>query len=256
VGGGAIRASPCARGTELVALKVDLILANNGTPAARAALTATHEIPIVAPAIGDPAATGLVQSFGHPAGNLTGNTNMATELYPKRLALLKEAAPEIQRVALLMNGDNPFSAEAVRLSEVGARSLGIQPETFDVRDSADFEKAFADMSRARAQAVVVGADILLQAGVKQLGGLALRYSLPLVAGYHAPCVLLAYNVDNVDLYHRAAAYVDKVLRGAKPGDLPIEQPTHFTIVIDLATARALGLTIPRPLLVRADEVIQ
>lgn len=250
-----------ALAAELVALKVDLIMANNGTPSALAAMAATREIPVVAPAVGDPVASKLAQSLAHPGGNLTGSTNMATDLYAKRLALVKEAMPRLSHAALLLNGENPFSPEAQRLSQAAGQSLGMQIDTFDVRNPKDFEDAFDKLSRVGAQAVVASTDILFQTGAaqQQLGELALRHRLPLMAGfaeYRALGVLLAYSADNEDLYRRSAVYVDKILRGAKPGDLPIEQPARFKLVIDLRTANALGLTIPQSLLSRADEVIQ
>jgi putative ABC transport system substrate-binding protein len=241
---------------QLVALKVDLILASGGTPAAEAALKTTQRIPIVVGAISDPLATKIVPSLAHPGGNVTGITNMASELYPKRLALLKEGLPGVKHVALLLNGANPFSPEALRLSQATARSLGIELEAFDVRDPKDLEGTFARISNAGVQAVLVGTDITLLGSVKQLGGLALKHKLPLIAGNHDVGVLVAYSVDNDESYRRAATYVDKILKGAKAGDLPVEQPTKFSLIIDLGTARALGLTFPQSLLVRADEVIQ
>jgi len=245
-----------ALASELVSLKVELIMAQNGTPSALAAMGATKDVPIVAPSMSDPVANRLVASLAHPGGNVTGSTIMASELYPKRIALLKQVLPEVTRVALLMNNGNPFSAEAERLSQAAGRSLKLDIEVFDVRYPEDFEKAFEKMANARAQAVVVGTDILFQARVSQLGVLALKYRLPLVAGYHAPGVLIAYNVDNVELYRRAASYVDKILKGAKAADLPIEQPTNIKLFVDLKTAKALGVTIPQPVMLRADEVIQ
>lgn len=245
-----------ALAAELVGLKVDLILAGGGTPAVVAAMKATQRIPIVVGAISDPVATKVAQSLAHPGGNVTGITNMASELYPKRLALLKEVLPGVKHVAILVNGANPFSPEALRLSQVAARSLGIQLEAFDVRDPKDFEKTFEKMAHAGVQAVLVGTDILLLGSVKQLGGLSLKHQLPLLAGNHDVGVLVAYNVDNDESYRRAATYVDKILKGAKPGDLPFEQPTKFSLIIDLRTAKALGLSIPQSLLVRADEIIR
>jgi putative ABC transport system substrate-binding protein len=181
---------------------------------------------------------------------------LSSELYAKRLALLKEALPEVKRAALLMNNANPYSAEARRVSLDTGRSLGIELQIFDARDTQDFEKAFDEMSRTRVQAVLVSSDILFQANVDQLGKLALSHQLPIMAGYHAPGVLLAYNVNNVELYRQAANYVDKILKGAKAGELPIEQPSHFTLFVDLKTAKTLGVGIPQSLLLRADEVIQ
>ena len=245
-----------ALAAELVALKVDLILTGGGTPAAVAAMKATQRIPIVAGAISDPIATKVARSLAHPGGNITGITNMASELYPKRVTLLHEGLPGVKHVALLINGANPFSPEALRLSQIAARSLDIKLEAFDVREPKDFEKAFEKMSHAGVQAVLVGTDISLLGSVKQLGGLALAHHLPLIAGNHDVGVLVAYSVDNDESYRRAATYVDKILKGAKPGDLPFEQPTKFSLIIDLRAARALGLTMPQTLLVRADEVIQ
>jgi len=245
-----------ALASELVARQVELILALNGTPAAMAAMKATREIPIVAPAVGDPVASKLAKSLAYPGGNVTGTTNLSSELYSKRLALLKEALPGVKRAALLMNNANPYSAEARRVSLDTGRSLGIELQVFDAGDTHDFAKAFEEMSRTRMEAVLVSSDILFQANVDQLGKLALSHQLPIMAGYHAPGVLLAYNVNNVELYRQAAIYVDKILKGAKAGELPIEQPNHFTLFVDLKTAKTLGITIPQSLLLRADEVIQ
>jgi putative ABC transport system substrate-binding protein len=245
-----------AMASELVARKVEVILALNGTPAAVAAMNATRDIPIVAPAVADPVASKLARSLAVPGGNVTGTTNLASELYAKRLALLRDALPLITRVALLMNNANPFTAEATRLSLATSRSLGISLDVFDARDLADFERVFEEMSRARMEAAVVGSDVLFQANAAQLGALALGHRLPMMAGYHAPGVLMAYNVDNVELYRGASTYVDKILKGAKAGDLPFEQPSHFTLYIDLRTASALGIKMPQSLLLRADKVIQ
>jgi putative ABC transport system substrate-binding protein len=187
---------------------------------------------------------------------VTGTTNLASELYAKRLALLRETLPRMTRAALLINNANPFAVEATRLSLATSRSLGIALEVFDARDLGDFERAFDEMSRVRIEAILVGSDILFQANVAQLGMLALAHRLPMMAGYHAPGVLMAYNVDNVELYRGAATYVDKILKGAKAGDLPFAQPSHFTLFIDLRTASALGIRVPQSLVLRADKVIQ
>jgi len=241
---------------ELVTRNVDVILALNGTPAAVAAMKATHDIPIVAPAVADPVATKLAKSLAVPGGNVTGTTNIASELYAKRLALLREALPQITRAALLINNANPFAADATRLSVDTGRSLGIALEVFDARDLGDFETSFDQMTRARVEAVLVGSDILFQANVAQLGVLTLAHRLPMMAGYHAPGVLMAYNVDNLEQYRAAATYVDKILKGAKAGDLPFAQPSHFTLFVDLRTASALGIRVPQSLVLRADRVIE
>jgi putative ABC transport system substrate-binding protein len=246
--------------TELLGLRVDLILAVGGTPAVEAAMKATRAIPIVFTTVGDPVAQKLVQSVAHPGGNATGLANMATELYSKRLELLREAEPGIKHVALLMNSANSYAAVALLTSHTTSRSLGIQLQAFDARTPEEFDQAFVSMSESGVQGVVVAQDDTLQGNMKQLGGLALKHHLPLVAAGAENGteigVLVAYD-RNVDAnYHRAAAYVDKILKGADPGDLPIEQPTKFFLIVNLKTAKALGITIPQSLLLRADEVIE
>jgi putative ABC transport system substrate-binding protein len=148
------------------------------------------------------------------------------------------------------------SHEAVSVSQAAGKSLGVQVDEFDVRDPRDFEKTFENISRTGVQAVMLGTDILFLSNAKELGGLALKYRLPLIAGSHDAGVLVAYNVDFEESYRRAAIYVDKILRGANPGDLPIEQPGQFTLIVDLRTAKALGLTVPQDLVLRANEVIR
>jgi putative ABC transport system substrate-binding protein len=241
---------------ELVALKVDLILASGGTPAVEAAVRATRKIPIVFPTLADPVAEKFVQSMAHPGGNVTGITNMSTELHPKRVALLKDAMPEIRRVALLFNSANSNTAEAVRSSKAASEFLGIQLQVFDVRAPEEFERAFDSMSGSAVQGVVVGEDGVLLGNLKKVGELALKHRLPLVAAAPDMGVLVAYGRDAEANYRRAATYVDKILKGANPGDLPIEQPTKLNLVINLKTANALGLTVPQSLLLRADEVIR
>jgi putative ABC transport system substrate-binding protein len=240
----------------LVTRKVEVILALNGTPSAIAAMNATHEIPIVAPVVGDPVGSKLAKSLAYPGGNVTGTTNLASELYSKRLGLLKQALPELNRVALLMNDANAASAEMERLSQATGGSLGIEVQIFDVRDSRDFERTFAQISHAHVQAVLVGGDILFQGNMEQLGKLALGHRLPLISDIHAQGVLLAFTVNRLEMYRLAARHVDKILKGAKAGEIPFEQPTHFTLSVDLKTAKALGVSIPQSVLLRADEVIQ
>jgi putative ABC transport system substrate-binding protein len=241
---------------DLLRLKVDLILATGGTPAVEAAMKATREIPIVFPSVGDAVAQKFVQSMARPGGNATGLTNMSAELYSKRLALLKETVPGIKYVALLLNGGNSFAAEALSSSQATSQSLGMQLQAFDARAPEDFEKTFEAMSQASVQAVIIASDVTLLANAKQLGRLALEHRLPLVAAAPEMGVLVAYDRDLDANYRRAAAYVDKILKGAKPGDLPVEQPTRFKLVVNLKTAKALGITIPQSVLLRADEVIQ
>ena len=246
---------------ELVALKVDLIF-TGGTPATEAAMKTTREIPIVFWSIGDPVRQKVVQSLAHPGGNVTGSSIMSAEMSVKRLALLQEALPGIKRVAWLINGANP--ATAYYLQWAASQPLGIQVQTFDIRESENVEKTFEKMSRADMQALIIFDDgaLATDANLKRFGGLALKHRLPMMTSDDKPgaaadhAVLIAYSEDTPALLRRAAAYVDKILKGSNPGDLPIEQPTKFRLIINLKTAKALGLTIPQSLLVRADEVIQ
>ena len=217
---------------------------------------ATKQIPIVFPTVGDPVGEGMVRSLAHPGTNVTGLTNLSPELHTKRLAFLKEALPGIRRVAMLTNGANPYYAEPKKLYEAAGKSVGLELKTFDIRDQTQIARTFERILRAHAQAVLCGNDVFLYTATTELGELALKYRLPLVAATNAPGVLLAYTIDANESYRRSANYVDKILKGASPADLPIEQPSKFALVINLKTAKALGLTIPRPLLARADEVIQ
>jgi putative tryptophan/tyrosine transport system substrate-binding protein len=241
---------------ELVALKVDLIFADGGTPVVEAAMKATREIPIVFSGVGDPVTQKIVQSLAHPGGNVTGFSMMSGETFTRRMALLKEAVPAIKRVAYLVNSANPATAYFLPIGRGAGQSLGIQLEPFDIRDFDDFDKAFERMSRAGAQAVMVQVDLAFNGNLKQLGMLALMHRLPMTAGDDEMGVLLTYNPETPEVYRRAAAHVDKILKGANPGDLPVEQPTRFRLVINLRTAKALDLTIPQSLLLQADELIR
>jgi len=247
-----------ALATELIALQVDLLFVTGGTPAVEAALKATREIPIVFPAIGDAVAQGMTPSMGKPGGNATGLSIMSGDLYAKRLELLKEAVPRIRRVGLLFNGANNFYIEAVRSLRLASQSLGLDLKVFDTREYESLAHAFKAMSQAGIQGVIIGSDPVLNDKIKQLGALALDYKLPLTTTTlsMAPGVLMSYFSDSESLFRLAAGYVDKILRGAKPADLPIQQPTKFLLRINLKTAKALGITIPQSLLLRADEVIQ
>jgi putative tryptophan/tyrosine transport system substrate-binding protein len=240
---------------ELVALKVDLIFAAGGTPAIEAAMKATRSIPIVFPTVGDPVAQKIVQSLAHPGGNVTGLSNMGPETSAKQLELFRDAVPGVKRVGLLVNGTNAATPYLIRLSQTAGQSLGIQVETFDVRDSED-TTTFEKISRAGVQALIIFDDYALNQKVEQFGGLALKYRLPMMATGDTTGVLLAYSFDVEAQYRRAAHYVDRILKGAKPADLPIEQPAKFVLVVNLKTAKELGLTIPQSILVRADEIIR
>ena len=240
---------------ELVALKVDVIF-TGGTPAVEAAMKATREIPIVFSNVADPLRQKMVQSLAHPGGNVTGFSMMSSEQLIKKLALLKEVVPGIKRVAYFFNGANPATAYFVPAAKAASESLGIHVETFDVRDSEDVDKAFEKISRAGVQALSIQPDYTLDIYLKRFGELALKHRLPLMASDDEIGVLLTYSQDTPALFRQVAAYVDKILKGSNPGDLPIQQPTKFRLVINLNTAKAIGITIPQSLLVRADEVIQ
>ena len=242
--------------SELVRLKVDLIV-TRGTPAARAAKNATATIPVVMATMGDPRA--IVASFARPGGNITGVTTFSTELTAKRIELLKELVPNLSRVALLHNMGNPAAPPEWEETKTAARSLGLQAELLDVRSQGDLGRAFELAVRQHVDALVIGADGLIQLHQQTIVDLVARNRLP--AAYPAREFveaggLIAYAVNYPDLYFRFASFVDKIFKGAKPGELPVEQPTKFELVINLKTAKALGLTIPQSLLVRADELIQ
>jgi putative ABC transport system substrate-binding protein len=242
--------------SELVRLKVDLIV-TRGTPAARAARNATETIPVVMATMGDPRA--IVASFARPGGNITGVTTFSTELTAKRIELLKELVPNLSRVALLHNLGNPAAPPEWEETKAAARSLGLQAELLDVRSEGDLTRAFELAGRQHVDAILVGADGLTQMHQQTIVDLVARNRLP--ASYPAREFveaggLTAYSVNYPDLYFRFASFVDKIFKGAKPGDLPVEQPTKFVLVINLKTAKALGLTIPQSLLLRADEVIR
>jgi putative tryptophan/tyrosine transport system substrate-binding protein len=241
---------------ELVGLKVDVILAGP-TSAAVAAKNATSTIPIVTTSAGDPG-FGLVASLSRPGGNVTGlafSVDMAT--FGKGLELLKETVPKVRRVAVLSNPANP--AHELALKEVAARSVGVRLQLLEARGPNEFDSAFAAMARERAGALLVMADSTFGFHRIRLRDLAAKGRLPAMYGlreHPEAGGLMSYGADNRDNFRRAATYVDKILKGAKPADLPIEQPTKFELVINLKTAKALGLTIPPSLLARADEVIQ
>ena len=250
-----------ALAAELVALKVDVIVAS-GTLAALAAKQATSTLPIVFSPAGDPVGSGLVTSLARPGGNVTGLSAFAPELVGKRLELLKQAVPGVSRVAVLWQ-PGAFGERAemdtLKRAEVAARDLGVPLQFVEARGPADFDRAFSDMTRARAGALTVLASNMFNSEGRRLVGLAAKNRLP--ALYSARELvdaggLMSYGANLADLNRRAATYVDKILKGTKPADLPVEQPTKFELVINLKTAKALGLTIPQSVLARADEVIQ
>jgi len=245
--------------TELLAAKVD-ILVTAGNPATLAAKQVTSSIPIVTATGPDPVELGLATSLARPGGNVTGMTSISSELSAKRLGLLKELIPQVSRVAALWDRAARGSALAVRDTEVAARSLGIALQSVAVRpDSRDYDGAFVAMKRDGARAVVVVQSSAFFASYQLIADLALTHRLPSAGGskeYAEAGGLMSYGADYPDLFRRAALFVDKILKGAKPADLPIEQPSKFELVINLKTAKALGLTIPQSLLQRADQVIE
>jgi putative tryptophan/tyrosine transport system substrate-binding protein len=247
-----------ALAAELVRLKVDVLLVPN-TPAALAAKQATSTIPIVMTAIADPVGSGLVASLARPGGNITGVTIMDTDLTQKRLELLKAVLPTVSRVAVLWNPANPAAAPLVRATDVAAQALGVQLHLVEARGPDAFDRAFAAMTRAHAGALLVVPDRIFLDHRSRLAELAATSHLPTMHNNRALVEaggLLSYGASQPDTWRRAATYVDKILKGAKPADLPVERPMKFDLVINLKTAQALGLTIPPAVLFQATEVIR
>lgn len=244
---------------ELVRLKVDLI-ASFGTQGVTAAKNATETIPIVMIAVRDPVGTGLIASLARPGGNVTGVSGTAgLEWVAKQLELLKETVPKIRRVAILSNPDNGYHQLAIREVNVAARSLGVQVQLLEARGPDDFDGAFAAMARERAEALLVLADVIFNSHQTRLADLAARSRLPAAYGVSESVEaggLMSYGPSFLDLHRRAATYVDAILKGAKPAELPVERPTRFELVINMKTAKALGLTIPQAVLRRADYLIE
>jgi len=244
-----------ALAADLVRLKVDVIVAQSGA-ATQATQQATRTVPIVM----DPVGSGIVSSLARPGGNVTGTSVMAPDLVGKQLELIKEVVPKVSRVALLRHPANPASATYLRGAEAAARILGVRLQTLDARNPQEIDSAFAAMTRERAGALLIFPDTLFGTQRRQIAELAAKTRLPAIHGgmseYAEAGGLMAYSPNNLDLERRAATYVDKILKGAKPADLPVEQPTKFELVINLKTAKALGLTIPPTVLLRADQVIE
>jgi putative ABC transport system substrate-binding protein len=257
VGGGRDERLP-GLAAELVRLKVDVIVASGQAPAV-AARQATTAIPIVMPVSTDPVRLGLVASLARPGGNVTGFATLYDELPGKWVELLKETLPTVSRVAVLWDraGGEP---RQVKTSEIAARSLGVRLQVLEVARPDDFGTAFTEAQKNHAEALVVLSSAFFFAHRTRLVELAAKHRLP--AMYHqkefvvSSGGLMSYGPDFHDLFRRAAIYVDRILRGAKPADLPVERPTKFELIINLKTAKALGLTIPQSVLLRADEIIQ
>jgi putative tryptophan/tyrosine transport system substrate-binding protein len=247
-----------AAARELAGLPVDII-ATYGTPASQAAKLATATIPIVMISIGDPVRAGLVASFARPGGNITGLTILSPDSSPKRLQLLKEIVPSVARVAFLWNPDNASNAAQLEEVEMAAPVLGIQLLRFAVRSSDEFDGAFAAMTSQRADALLMTGDPFHQLHIERIIEFLTRNRLPgtfLIRENVVAGGLMSYGASQPDLFRRAATYVHKILQGAKPADLPIEQPIKFDLVINLKAARALGIAVPPTLLAIADEVIE
>jgi putative ABC transport system substrate-binding protein len=243
---------------DLVRLKVDVIVAVGGR-ATQVVQQATKTIPIVMSVVNDPLGSGLVPSLARPGGNVTGISLMAPDLVGKQLGVLKEIVPKVSRVALLRNPANPASARQLREAEAAARALGVRLQIVEAGSPQEIDSAFAAMTRERAGALVVLGDSILTNQRRQIAELAAERRLPAVYTLreHAEAGgLMSYSGNPLDLERRAATFVDKILKGAKPADLPVEQPSKFELVINLKTAKALGLTIPASLLQRADQVIE
>ena len=242
---------------ELVRLPVDLIL-THGTPGGRAAKAATTTVPIVIAVTGDAVATGLVQSLAHPGGNLTGVTFFFAEVNAKRLELVKEAFPSIKRVAVLMNGRNPGNMLTFEAMARMARPLGLEVFQVLAQSPAELDAAFAQIARSRAEAVSIYEDPLFTAQAPQLAALAERSRLRSIGfrEFAEAGGLLGFGVDFADAWRRAAGFADRIFKGAKPADLPMEQASKYDTVVNLRTARALGLTIPPTVMARADTLIE
>jgi putative ABC transport system substrate-binding protein len=243
---------------DLVRLKVDVIV-SAATPASRAAKAATSSIPIVIAAVGEPVKMGLVASLARPGGNVTGLSLLTTELSGKRLELLGQVVRNMPRVAILMNPDNPVYAVFLEETRVAAQKLGVQLQLLEARNPRDIEQVFDAAPGERAAGLIVFDDPMLWSYRKQIVALAAKRRLPAMYGFREfvdEGGLMSYGPDRVDHYRRTAPYVDKILRGAKPADLPVEQPTKFEFSVNVKTAKALGLVIPQALLSRADQIIQ
>ena len=243
-----------ALASDLVRSKVDVLVAR-GTPAALAAKQATRTVPVVITGVGDPVGQGVVASLARPGGNITGLSAAVTEIFPKRVQLLKELAPQTSRLAGLFNMSNPALPPQWKEVEKAARTLGIEPLLLDVRKAEDLEPAFEAAIRQRADALIVGIDTLTQANHRLIVDLAARHRLPAIyASTEFAGGLISYGVNYPEMYRRAAGIAHKIFKGAKPADLPVEEPTAFELVINPKTGQALGLTIPPALLLRSNRL--
>lgn len=243
--------------TELVNEKADLIV-TRGTPALLAASKATTTIPIVMAAIGEPPGQGIVATLARPGGNVTGLSAFVTELTGKRTEMLREMVPKLSRIATLLDMGNPISAAQWKETQIAARSMGIQSQLLDVRKAERLEPAFSQAVKQHADGLVVGIDVFTQQNRRLIAELCVKHRLPAIYAskeFAEAGGLMCYGVSYPDLYYRAASFIHKILMGARPGDLPVEQPTRYELVINRKAVANLGLTIPASLAVRADEII-
>ena len=243
---------------ELLRLKVDVLL-TVGTPATRAAQRATSTVPIVMVTVLDPVHAGFAADLAHPGGNITGSTELSEELVPKRLELLKEAVPRASLIAVLWDPTHPTNALDLKRTEDAARALGFRVRGVAAHDRGDVDKAFVEISRWRADALVVLTSYSAFVQLPRIVELANRHKLPTMYGTREGAeagALMSYGPDVGDQYRRAAEFVDKILKGADPANLPVQQPTRFELVVNIATAKMLGIAIPQSILVRAEEVIR
>jgi ABC-type uncharacterized transport system substrate-binding protein len=242
---------------ELVGLKVDLII-THGTPGSRAAKQATTTIPIIMAAIGDAVAGGLVASLARPGGNITGSSFFMPELTAKRVELVKEAIPSVSRVAVLVNPDNRVNQPVLKEMQSTARSLGLELQHVEVRAAEDFVSAFSVMVKKQVGALAVPEDAMLNSQAERIADLAIKNRLPTIGStlYVGTGLLMGYGQDVLHLWRRTGVFVDKILKGTKPADLPVEQPTKFELAINLKTAKQIGVTIMPNVLARADKVIK
>ena len=243
---------------ELIAAKVDVIV-TAGTPAVLAVKKATTTVPVVMVAVGDPVGTGLVSSLARPGGNLTGLSSIAPDLEGKRLDLLREIVPTLSRVAVFFNSHNAFHVASVRQANAAAQTMGIKLQWHNIRKSEDLDGAFAAIRKERSDALLILADRVFLHNRQRMMDFTEEQRLPNVNPYKELVDaggLMSYGPSYEDIHKRAAIYVDKIIKGAKPADLPIEQPSKFTFIINLKVAKALGLTVPSSLVTLADEVIE
>ena len=243
---------------ELIAAKVNVIV-TAGTPASLAVKKATTTVPLVMVAVGDPVGTGLVSSLARPGGNLTGLSSIAPDLEGKRLDLLREVVPTLSHVAVFFNSLNPFHVVSMRQAHVAARTLGIKLQQHDIRKSEDLDGAFAAIRTERPDALLILADRVFLHNRQRMMDFTEEQRLPNVNAYKELVEaggLMSYGPSYEDMHKRAAIYVDKILKGAKPADLPIEQPSKFTFIVNLKAAKTLGVTVPPSLLTLADKVIE